>query len=79
MPRTIRDLQQLTGRSRETIIAAIESGQCPGYKLGNGYSIPDEAFDLFARGYWEPQPARITPIQPQVPLVRSVRKPEPSS
>lgn len=64
MARTLRDLQRLTGRSRDTCIAAIESGQAPGYKMGRGYTIPDEAFELFAKGQWNPVNARTTVIHP---------------
>lgn len=71
MAKSLRDLQKATGRSRETCIRAIESGQCPGYRIGesNSYSIPDEAFDLFVRGYWEPVTARVTKLQPTAPLI----------
>ena len=71
MPKNLRDLQKLTGRSRPTVIRAIESGQLPGYRVGdNSYTVPDEAYELLEKGYWEPVAARIEQVKPTHPLVR---------
>lgn len=72
MPRTLEDLQKLTGRSRRTVVKEIEAGNMPGYRIGgtNNFHIPDEAFELYAQGYWVERDKR--QIQPTPFLVRRV-------
>ena len=69
--KTLRDLQSLMGIGRPACIRAIESGQLPGYRVGDGtYRIPNDAFELLKLGYWEPVAARIEQVKPTHPLVR---------
>lgn len=59
MPKRIEDLMKLTGRSRRTVIREIEAGNMPGYRVGgNHFHIPDEAFELYSKGYWSTQSNR---------------------
>jgi excisionase family DNA binding protein len=51
-----RDLMRVTGLGRDTVKAAIRSGELPGYLVGRTYVVPAEAFEAFCRGAWTPQP-----------------------
>lgn len=75
-PRTYQDLMTVTGLSRETVKAAIRTGELPGYKVGERYVVPAEAFDAFCAGTWVPNPrpifpAGITPIAQPASLIVS--------
>ena len=55
----VRDLQAVTGLGKQTIYAAIEAGELPGYKAGTRYVVPGPAFRAFCEGTWVPLPMRI--------------------
>lgn len=78
MPKKVTDLMRVTGRGRPAVIRAIEKGQLPGYRMGDGetYSIPDEAFELFCKGYWQPDHSHDRPLLPIKPLIH--RRTEPA-
>lgn len=50
-----RDLMAITDLGRETVKAAIRTGELPGYLVGRTYVVPAEAFEAFKRGEWIPQ------------------------
>lgn len=56
MPKTTRDLQQLTGLGINQVYAGIKVGELPGHYVGKRVVIPDEAFERFSRGDWVPTP-----------------------
>lgn len=66
---TVQDLCRELNLGRPAVIRAIESGQLPGYRIGDKdrYVVPDDAFRLVKMGYWEPQPARVEKVQPKDP------------
>lgn len=73
-PRKYEDLMAVTGLSRASVKAAIRSGELPGYKVGERYVVPAEAFDAFCAGTWVPSPrplfpAGITPIKQPAPML----------
>lgn len=74
--RTVADLAAATGLDRKTVIAAIISGELPGYKAGARYVIPGEAFEDFLHGRWEPRPRRLfaDAIRPQPQAVAYLRR-----
>jgi len=53
------DLERVTGLSRDVVRAAILAGELPGYKVGNQYRIPAQAYRDFCAGRWVPQPRRV--------------------
>lgn len=53
------DLERATGLSRDVVRAAILAGELPGYKIGNQYRIPAQAYRDFCTGRWAPVPRRI--------------------
>ena len=67
-PKTVRELQAITGLSAPTVKAAIRTGELPGYKVGRRYVIPADAFDAFREGRWVPKPRPLSsePIRPLV-------------
>ena len=69
--KTVADLMRVTGLGRDTVRAAIRTGELPGYKVGRQYRVPAEAFDEFCKGRWVPQPRPLSPepITPQRLLV----------
>lgn len=52
----VADLMRITGKGRDTVRAAILSGELPGYKVGRSYIVPKDAFEAFCRGAWVPIP-----------------------
>jgi excisionase family DNA binding protein len=83
-PATVRDLCEVTGLSRPTVCAAVRTGELPGYKIGERYVIPRDAFDAFCRGEWVPQvrpifTERIKPLAPDALITkRMIKKDKPS-
>ncbi len=75
-PKTVADLMTVTGLGRDSVRAAIRTGQLPGYYLGHGsrghYVIPNEAFAAFCAGTWVPvhRPVFSEPVRPVVALHR---------
>ena len=55
----VRDLCAVTGLGKATVYEAIEAGELPGYKAGNRYVIPGEAFRSFCEGRWIPIAMRL--------------------
>jgi excisionase family DNA binding protein len=49
-------LRKATGLGRDTVYAAIRSGELPGNHVGDRYIVPEEAFRAFCRGEWIPIP-----------------------
>ena len=73
MPKTVKDLIAATGLSEPTVLTALACGELPGYRVGKRWVVPDEAFELFCRGEWQPQtrnpfPEGVKPLQPVVTL-----------
>lgn len=66
MPRTVADLMAVTGLSKNSVYAAIKTGQLPGYHIGKRVVIPGEAFEAFCRGEWQPAPKPMAPIRPLI-------------
>lgn len=64
----VRRLMGATGLGRETVKAAIRTGELPGYLVGSRYTVPREAFERFCRGEWvrDPRPIFTQPITPIV-------------
>lgn len=60
-PATVEELCIATGLSRPSVVKGIKAGQLPGYKVGNIWVIPRDAFDAFSRGEWR-QSIKPTPI-----------------
>jgi excisionase family DNA binding protein len=58
---------RVCGLGRETVRAAIRTGELPGYQIGKKYVVPAEAFDRFCRGDWQPAPRPLSP-EPIKPL-----------
>ncbi|MGI8405126.1 MAG: hypothetical protein ACR2OE_10275 [Thermomicrobiales bacterium] len=56
MAKTVKDLIRVTGLSETNVLMGLKLGQLPGYRVGKRWTTPDEAFDRFCRGEWEPQP-----------------------
>lgn len=44
------DVVRVTGASKSTIFAALQSGQLEGYKRGASWFIPVQAVDVWIRG-----------------------------
>jgi excisionase family DNA binding protein len=60
-----QDLCRVTGKSRQTVCAAIRRGELPGYVVGRSYVVPAEAFHAFCRGEWQQtsyQPEHFAPV-----------------
>lgn len=55
----VRDLCAVTGLGAATVREGISKGELPGYKAGNRYVIPGEAFRSFCEGRWVPLTMRI--------------------
>lgn len=72
MAKGVRDLMEVTGWSRGTVLAALRAGRLPGYLSAGGgkWTVPDEIFARVAAGTWRP-PER------QTIIVRPVRKSQP--
>jgi len=49
-------LRAATGLGRDTVYAAIRSGELPGAHVGDRYIVPEEAFRAFVEGRWIPIP-----------------------
>ena len=60
-PKGVADLMEITGLSRNSVVAGIKAGELPGYKVGSVYRVPAEAFERFRRGEWQPHPRRLFP------------------
>jgi len=65
-PKGVKDLMAVTGLCRPTVCAAIRTGELPGYKVGERYVIPHQAFEDFIHGRWIPMHRHIfsEPIRP---------------
>lgn len=68
-PATVSDLVRVTGLGRDTVYAAIRSGELPGYFVGGRYVVPRAAFEAFCRGEWMPQPK---PVLGRLRFVRDI-------
>lgn len=68
----VKHLMRVTGLGRETVKAAIRTGELPGYLVGHRYTVPEDAFRAFCEGRWV---ATIRPIFTQEirPLVQRRR------
>lgn len=66
-PKTVADLMDVTGLGRDSVRAAIRTGELPGHYVAGRYVIPGEAFDRFCRGEWVPQvrPVFTEPVRPR--------------
>lgn len=67
-----RDLMAATGLGRDTVKAAIRSGELPGYLVGRTYVVPEDAFQAFCEGRWTPVPRPVlaAPARPVAFLTR---------
>ena len=55
----VKELMQLTGKGRQAVTTAIDKGDLPGYRLGNGLIwVPDEAVEDLRKGLWVPPKKR---------------------
>lgn len=80
----VRDLCAVTCLGKATVYEAIEKGELPGYKAGNRYVVPGEAFRAFCEGRWVPIWMRLRednrieenagkPVEERKPLVVDIR------
>lgn len=76
MPRTVDDLQDVTGLGRDLVKASIIAGQLPGYYIAphansaGRYIVPDLAFERFERGEWIPIPKTIVLVSKPIDVLR---------
>lgn len=68
----VPDLMRVTGLGRDSVKAAIRSGELPGYKVGRRYVVPADAFEAFCAGTWVPQhrPVFTEAIRPLTSAIR---------
>ena len=68
-----RELMKITGLGRETVKAAIRTGELPGAHIGKSYIVPEAALIAFSEGRWTPQPHPIfpQPIQAKPRMIHS--------
>lgn len=71
-PKTVADLQRVTGLGRDLVKAGIRSGELPGLVVGTRYVIPAEAFSRFCRGEWSPNPRPVL-AQPVTVIPQMIR------
>ena len=55
----VRDLCAYLKLGKATVYKAIEAGELPGYKVGNRYVVPGEAFRELQAGRWVPIAMRL--------------------
>lgn len=58
MAKTVRDLMDLTGLSRPTVIKGMTSGELPGYRVGTALFCPDDGYELLKTNQWVPRSRR---------------------
>ncbi len=61
MAKTVRDLMDLTGLTRPTVIKGMTSGELPGYRVGTALFCTDHAYELLKTNQWVPRPRRTSP------------------
>lgn len=70
----INDLMRITGAGRQAVTTAVDKGNLPGYRVGQGNKIwvPDQALDALTKGHWVPANQRNTTHSNRPPFLHHI-------